>query len=458
MDVGTWQSRLDELIAAHDVPGASVAVLRGDEVRGLASGVLHRGTGVEATPDSLFQVGSITKVYTATVVLRLVEQGRITLDTPVVQVLPRFRVADPDVTARITVRHLLTHTSGIDGDFFRDTGRGDDCLARYVDACAELAACHPPGAAMSYCNSGYSILGRVVEVLTGRTWDEALRELLLSPLGLTATHTLPEEVLRYRAALGHEAGPDGEVRPVAVWGLPRSAGPAGTVAASAAEVLELARLHLRGGLAPDGTRLLAADTVARTRATEVAVPVPWGKGDRWGLGWALFDWGGSGTCGHDGMTLGQMASLRVVPGAGVAVVVMANSDRAALFLAEATAELVQRLTGLAVPPPFGPPSPPAEVGADDLRGLAGVYERAAVRFEAGLRHGGLVLREVVTDELGIGPEEAEIALTPVTGTLFAGRSPLSGAWTPFRFLQLPDGRWCLHAYGRVTPRVRGGAV
>ena len=453
MDVRAWQSRLDELIAAHDVPGASVAVLRGDEVCGLASGVLNRGTGVEATPDSLFQVGSITKVYTAAVVLRMVEQGRITLDTPVVHVLPGFRIADPDAGDRVTIRHLLTHTSGIDGDLFRDTGRGDDCLARYVDACAQLTACHRPGAAMSYCNTGFSILGRVVEVLTDRTWDTALRELLLSPLGLTATHTLPEDVLRYRAALGHEAGPDGTVRPVAVWGLPRSIGPAGTVTAIATEVLELARLHLRGGLAPDGTRLLSEETVARMRAPEVAVPVPWGKGDSWGLGWALFDWGGPAVHGHDGRTLGQTAVLRVLPEAEVAIAVLTNSDRAGGFLVEVTAELVRELTGVAVPAPFGPPPVAVQVGAEELRRLTGVYERAALRVEAQLRDGALVLHEVEADELGTGPEEADIPLIPVTGTLFAGRSAQTGTWLPYRFLRLPDGADCLHAYGRVTPRV-----
>src|SRR4051812_40084371 len=87
-----------------------------------------------------------TTVDTASVIMRLVEQGLLTLDEPLVTWLPEFRVADPDASLLVTVRHLLTHTSGIDGDHFHDTGRGDDCLERYVESCAELPQLHPLGA------------------------------------------------------------------------------------------------------------------------------------------------------------------------------------------------------------------------------------------------------------------------------------------------------------------------
>jgi CubicO group peptidase (beta-lactamase class C family) len=94
MDLAGWRPRLDELARRHAVPGASLAVLADGEVTGLATGVLHTGTGVAATTDSLFQIGSITKLYTATALLRLVDQGLAGVDTPVVEVLPEFRVAD----------------------------------------------------------------------------------------------------------------------------------------------------------------------------------------------------------------------------------------------------------------------------------------------------------------------------------------------------------------------------
>ena len=239
--------RLAELIAAYEVPGSALAYLHRGELTELAAGTLNAATGVEATPDSLFQIGSITKVWTATLLMLQAERGRLTLDTPVREVLPDFRVADEEVSRAVTVRHLLTHTSGIDGDLFLDTGRGDDCVAKYVEACAGLAQNHPLGVTQSYCNSGFVIAGRMLERLTGKLWDDLVREELAGPLGLTHTWTLPEDVLRFRAATGHLDGG----APAPRWGLMRAMGPAGLICARPADVVAFARAHLEGGLLAD---------------------------------------------------------------------------------------------------------------------------------------------------------------------------------------------------------------
>jgi CubicO group peptidase (beta-lactamase class C family) len=450
VDVDRWQARLDELAAEHDVPAVSLAVLADGAVTAIATGVLSRRTGVGATVDALFQIGSITKVYTATVLLRLVEQGRLDLDTPVADLLPGFRVADPEITAGVTPRHLLSHTSGIDGDFFHDTGRGDDCLARYVEACAGLGRTHPLGRTMSYSNTGYSILGRIIEVLTGGTWDAALADLLLVPLGLRDTHTLPEQVLAYRSAWGHESGPDGELVPAGTWGMPRSVGPAGNLNATATDVVSFARLHLGGGLAPDGTRLLSTETVRSMRAPRVTVPNPFGKGDQWGQGWALFDWG---AYGHNGASIGQQATLRVVQPAGVAVALLANSERAGPLFEQAMAELLEELCGLAVPGPFTAPERPAVVEPAVLRGHTGVYERAGFRFTVTMPDAALVLRLELLEDLGDGPKDFELPLTAVGDDLFAGQYPFLPGWQPFRFERLAGDGTVLHAAGRATPKV-----
>ena len=165
LDAAHWQRRLAVLAARHRVPGASLGILRmhdrgADELVDAAYGVLNKDTGVEATTDSIFQIGSISKVWTATVVMQLVDEGLLDLDTPIIEVLPELRLADPDVTKHVTMRHLLTHTSGIDGDVFTDTGRGDDCLEKYVAGLGEVKQNHPLGATWSYCNSGFSVMGR----------------------------------------------------------------------------------------------------------------------------------------------------------------------------------------------------------------------------------------------------------------------------------------------------------
>ena len=209
-----WSARLSELAVAAEVPGAVLGIWRDGETTIAPYGVLNGGTGVGTTADSLFQIGSVTKPWTATMIVQLAAEGRLGLDDAVVKLLPEAPI-DP----RITVRHLLTHTSGIDGDVFTDTGRGDDCLERYVALLGDVDRLFEPGTAYSYCNAGYALLGRIIEVLDGRIWDESLRQRLIEPLGLTRTVTLPEEAILHRAAVGHLAA-DGT--PVKAWQLPRA--------------------------------------------------------------------------------------------------------------------------------------------------------------------------------------------------------------------------------------------
>jgi CubicO group peptidase (beta-lactamase class C family) len=455
MDLARWQPRLDELARRHAVPGASLAVLADGEVTALATGVLHTGTGVAATTDSLFQLGSITKVYTATVLLRLVDQGLASLDTPVVEILPEFRVADPEVSRRVTLRHLLSHTSGIDGDFFLDTGRGDDCLAAYVRACADLTQNHPLGVTFSYCNTGYVILGRVIEVLTGMVWDRALAEQLVAPLGLAHTWTLPEDVLRFRAAMGHLSGSPGQKpQPAPSWSEMRSIGPANQVCATAADVVAFARLHLDNGLARDATQVLAAPSVAEMQHPQVDVPNPYPMAHHWGLGWALSDWSGRRVYGHDGDTIGQSAFLRVIPDAGVAVALLTNRDRTGAFYQEVFAELLDQLCDLDVPAALRPPAHRPEV---DLHRHVGVYERIGTRMEARLRDGNLLLHVTPTGPLAERLPAFDMELIPLSDTLLVGRPPIATRWLSYVFYALPDGRAYLHDGARATPKVSGSS-
>src|SRR3954449_11132170 len=195
LDAAHWQDRLTALAEKRGVVGASFAISLGDETVAGATGVLNLRTQAAATTESLFQIGSISKVWTAVLAMQLVDEGLIDLDQPIVTYLPEFKVADAEVTGTVTTRHLLSHTSGIDGDLFLDTGRGDDCLEKYVAACADLGQNHPLGATMSYCNSGYTVLGRLIEVLREQSWDAVVKERLFAPLGLTTAGTLPEEAL-----------------------------------------------------------------------------------------------------------------------------------------------------------------------------------------------------------------------------------------------------------------------
>ncbi|QNE21763.1 beta-lactamase family protein [Kribbella qitaiheensis] len=159
------------------------------------------------------EVGDIPDRASAPLPDPLVAEGRLSLDDQVTKLLP-----EASIDEWITVRHLLTHTSGIDGDIFTDTGRGDDCVSKYVALLGDVDHLFAPGEAYSYCNAGFVLLGRLIEVLDERSWDESLHARLIMPLGLRETVTLPEEAILRRAAVGHLA--DGTT--VSTWQLPRS--------------------------------------------------------------------------------------------------------------------------------------------------------------------------------------------------------------------------------------------
>ncbi|OOC00936.1 serine hydrolase domain-containing protein [Amycolatopsis azurea] len=446
-DNAHWQSRLDDLRTEHEVPGAALAVLLNGEIHELAGGILHRGTGVEATTDSIFQLGSIAKVYTAALVLGLAEEGRLDLDAPVTEVLPEFATLDPEATRAITARRLLSHTGGLTCDFMADTGRGDDCLAKYVEAARGVALDCPPGTAASYSSVGYNVLGRIVEVLTDLTWDDALRERIVTPLGLTATMTLPEEALRFRVAMGHLGQ-----EPTAAWDLlPRNAGPYGRVLATAGDVVRFARMLL-DGKATDGTRVISEETVTAMRRREIEVPDKWTLGsDGWGLGVSIHDWNGVAGFGHNGSSIGQRSYLRVVPEAGLAFALLTNSGTTDRLFTELSRELLGELGGVQVPDDFAPPTTPPSV---DVAPFAGTYRREGVIITVTETDGKLRFVYEFADGLkGIAPA-IEADLVPVSENVFAGMNPMFGDdWMPVLFTKLPDGTECCHTSMRVAPKI-----
>jgi len=465
VDEAYWSERLRALADEHGVPGAQLGILamgrpaaegapqEPDQDAYAACGVLNTETGHPVGAESVFQIGSITKVWVATAVMQLVDQGRLTLDTPVVDVLPELRLSDPGTTERLRVRHLLTHTSGIDGDLFTDTGRGDDTLEKYVALLADAAQNHPLGATFSYCNSGFPLLGRIIEKLTGGSWDAAMRESLFAPLGLSHTGTLPEEAVLHGAAVGHVRGLPDPVR-APVWGLPRSMGPAGLINSTAKDVLRFARMHLNGGLAEDGTRVLSEEGVRAMTEFQVAVPDVHSQGDSWGLGWIRYDWNGHRLVGHDGNTIGQSAFLRVSPETGLAVVLLTNGGHALDLSEELYREIFRELAGVRTRDRLEAPRVPADV--DSARDL-GTYEHSSLRLEVFERDGDTVLRTTALGPLAeVDPEPVqEHVMVPVEQGLYVVRPRGTRSWIPVTFYDLPTGERYAHHGVRAIPRLRG---
>jgi CubicO group peptidase (beta-lactamase class C family) len=315
----TSEQALAEFVAAtateQGVPGMAVGIRADGREVFACHGVTSVEDPLPVTPDTMFVLGSVSKVATATAVLRLAADGLLDLDAPVRRYVPGLVLADERAAAAVTVGQLLNHTSGLGWRLAVDTGDGDDALARHVARLAELELVAPPGARASYSQAGYNLLGRVVEVVTGLTFERAVAELLFAPLGLVRSHYRPADILTRRHAVGHEG--TAVVRPL---NDTRGNNPGGGLVSSAADQLRWARFHLG-----DGAPVLPAAMLHRMREPTVELTGS-SLGDAFGLCWFLRDVGGVRTLGHGGSANGQFAELLLVPDRDFAVVSLANGN------------------------------------------------------------------------------------------------------------------------------------
>lgn len=466
-DVRCWLSeRFAELAHQHEVPGAAVAVLCENGVAEAATGVLSTRTGVPVTTDSVFQIGSITKIWTTMLTMQLVDEGLLDLDAPVSRYLPGLRVGGGEPDPAITPRRLLCHLEGFEGDVFTPTTLGHDAVERYIDdVFPTIPQLIRPGTLYSYNNAGFVLLGRLIEVLRGRPWAEVLQRHLAEPLGLSDVATRADEAILFRAATGHvRPRPAAPLEPAKEWSLPHSNGPAGAMLAmSARSVLRLAELQLSGGLGPDGTRLVSERSIAATCEHHADVPRAGLRAARWGLGWALYDWPGGPVIGHDGMTVGQAAFLRVAPEEQVAIALLTNGGNAGRLYVDVFTHLFAELAGITVPPPPAPPERPAALG--DATRYVGRYEVSSacldVRAEGEPGAESLVLthtpKKTAFDGFTAEPDRLRLVPLDGDGATFVATETRDGLHPTYTFVgDDGSGRAAFLHTGRAVPRVKDG--
>lgn len=456
------KDRLERFLDEADCPGAQLGVVADGEIRTAAAGILNLNTGVEVTDDAVFQIGSVTKVWTATQIMQLVDDGELAIETPVREILPGFTLADADVASGVTVEHLLTHTSGIEGDVFDDVGTNDDCLERYVEALGHQGAVHGLGETWSYCNSGWVLLGRIIETVTGTSWDEALKQRLGQPLGLASLCTLPQEAILHRASVGHikPAGQDAYIV-APQWGLPRALGPAGLITTTVRDLLAFGRMHLEEGRNADGEQVLDPATVELMQRPHAECPERHLLGDHWGLGWVLKDVDGRQVIGHGGNTIGQSAYFQLVPDRNAGVALLTNI---AGGMAEARAlvnDLLHDVADLTLPALPQPATDPVEL---DLDRFTGAYRRHSVDTVVTRSEDGLMaeitmygpIAESMATENPMVMELAPAAQDREDRVAFVAQHPALGGetWIPVTFYgATADGRSkYLHTGARVSVR------
>lgn len=433
---------LDTLIVAElartGTPGASVAVVVGGRLayaKGFGVADVERGDPV--TTETLFRVGSVTKMFTGALLAHLAEAGRIDLQAPISRYVPELA---GERVGTVTAHQLLTHTAGWLDNAVPYGRMGEGALGEVMTEVGDTLFITEPGRVLSYSNPGYSMLGFVAERAGGKRYAALMDELVLQPVGMTRSTFKPLVAMTMRFSQGHQGAPGAPptvVRPftenTAQWG-------AGFLMSTATELARFAQVVMAGGQGPSGSPALPPGAVARLTTGHVPVPGLEATGSRYAYGLLAGRRGGWSTLQHGGSINGFQSQVVMVPERGFAVIVLANRAGSQL---QAVVERAAQLALGEVPPQ---PSPPAarDATAAEIAALVGRYAVGSTSVEFLDRNGTLVFRQ--------GAAELPARLY---GTSQVGITP-PGANAPVLLATVvgPDGRVAyLHQGLRAIPRV-----
>jgi CubicO group peptidase (beta-lactamase class C family) len=361
--------------------------------------------------------------------MRFVERGQVNLDDRVVDRLPELRLGDEATAEALRVRNLVNHSSGIDAaDYAPELGRGTDAVTRYVAALADMGQLYPLGAHVSYCNPAFVIAGRLLEVLSGASFDTLIKREIFATAGMERSCTSGDEAILHRTAVGHIVDPATNVpRTTRRYMLPYSLAPAGsTIITTIADLLRFARVHLGGGVAPDGQRLVTSESVD-AMATETIREA--GMGDfAVGLGWLLPVMSSAKVLTHSGGSYGGISSLIVVPEQRFACAAFGNATTAAPVHEKVHEFALRELLGLPAPPQLQPDS--VEIGPARY---AGIYRKQHQSLSIAPGANGTLMatvtleydeghRELISEYTG-RDEIPPFPLHPVTESFFVAGEP-----------------------------------
>ncbi|HYN08938.1 MAG TPA: serine hydrolase [Vicinamibacterales bacterium] len=332
-------------MAEYRVPGAGLGILKDGQTIVRGFGVTNTDDPQPVTPDTIFTIASISKTVTATAVMKLIEQGRVELKTPIQKYLPDFRVLDEKTSREVSFWHLLTHTPGWEGQLSTED-RGAEALAHFATTILrELPQLAPAGSVWSYNNAGFSLAGRVIEVVTGRNIHDALRELVFTPIGMTRSFTRVTDTITYRTTLGHreQGGRTQVIRPFQT----TSGTTAGGVMTTINDLLRYARSHLSDGAGADGKPFLPKALLQEMQAPQLRKN---STDDEMGVGWHLRRHGGVLTAAHGGTLNGHCLLIQLVPARNLAFTILTNHTDGWRLVQDVEHAILKRYENVALAP------------------------------------------------------------------------------------------------------------
>ena len=313
---------IDALIKQHEIDALSIAVVDGDKIVWSAGfGWADPHTKTPASADSIYRVGSISKLFTDITAMQLVEEGKLDLDAPLSKALPDFKT-DEGWERQVTLRQIMAHRAGLVreppvGHYFDPTR---PTLIATVDSLKKTRLVHPPGTHFKYSNAGIALIGRVVETLGGVSFEDSVQKTLLQPLGMSdatfakAPERLPKQVVGKMWTL------DG--RSFDAPGFAMGIGPAGDLRSSVVDLSKFAIALMRGGKTDTGSIL------TKVRIDEMWTPKYDSQGARAevGVGFFLSKLDGHRRVGHGGAVYGCATELMILPDDRLAVIVATSKD------------------------------------------------------------------------------------------------------------------------------------
>jgi CubicO group peptidase (beta-lactamase class C family) len=310
-----------------NIPGASLAIVEGDQIVHLRGFGKARPRGETPTPQTPFAIGSVTKSFTAVAVMQLVEAGKVELDAPVQRYLPWFRVADLEASAQMTVRHLLNQTSGLPEAIGEVAAAGvdifPDAAEQRARALASLELKRPVGAACEYSNMNYDLLGLIIEAASGRPYANYIQEHIFSPLKMSHTCTSRAAARRHGMAMGHRYW-FGFPFPAPNLPIPEGSLPSGWLISTAEDLAHYLIAHMSGGRYGESRILSDAgiDELHRGAVEYYKMGISAGK---YGMGWFDGEIGQTKIFWHSGTVPDFEAYMAILPEKKRGVVLLFNA-------------------------------------------------------------------------------------------------------------------------------------
>jgi CubicO group peptidase (beta-lactamase class C family) len=323
-DLASIDAYLEKEMREVHIPGLALGIVRNDEVVHLRGFGQADPAGRPVTPQTPFILASASKSFTALAIMQLVEAGRIDLDATVRRYLPAFRVADEAASARMTVRHLLHHTSGLPEDSafgpMLSNDMRDEALSDRARALAAVHLSHGVGEVFEYTDANYDLLGLVVQAVSGQSYESYIAAHVFAPLGMRHSYTNQPDARRDGLATGHRSW-FGYPRPFEA-PYSRAAMPSSHLISSAEDVSHFLSMQLNGGRFR-GRSVLSPEGIAAMHAPAVR------QGTRdifYGMGWESRSVNGVPVVRHDGTNANFYADMALVPEDRWGVVILTNFD------------------------------------------------------------------------------------------------------------------------------------